>query len=165
MNNMENIIWFDIIIENKENFGKVLVDAINYYEKELEKAKKDLKIEGSLEKNSAELPGIVDHRFRQLQDIESILEFLNIKLKQTRSKVFRKYFEKYQKQLSAREAEKYVDGEDEVVEFSILVNKVSLLRNSFLSLHKALEVKVFQINNIVKLRVAGLEDINIKPIK
>ncbi|MCS7317098.1 MAG: hypothetical protein NZZ41_02095 [Candidatus Dojkabacteria bacterium] len=157
----ENILWFDLIIENKDNFETILIEAINYYEKELEQARKDLEIKGSLEKNSSSLPGIVELRFRQLQDIESILEFLNNKLKQIRSRVFRKYFEKYPRELSSREAEKYVDGEDEVVNFAILVNKISLLRNCFLAIHKALEVKVFQINNIVKLRVAGLENVNL----
>ena len=39
-----------------------------------------------------------------------------------------------------------------------LINEFGLLRNQFLGVLKALEAKQFQINNIVKLRVAGLED-------
>jgi hypothetical protein len=41
---------------------------------------------------SASLPGITEHRFNQLQEIEAILEHLNIELRRERSKVFRKYF-------------------------------------------------------------------------
>lgn len=159
---MQKGFWIDeIIASNEENFDKTLLECISYFEKEYEEAKKELPIYGSLEKQSITLPQIVEKRFSQLQEIESILEHLNIKLKKIRATVFRKFLEKYPKQLSSREAEKFVDGEPEVVEFTILVNRFSLVRNLFLSLHKALETKVFQINNVTKLRVAGLEEVTI----
>jgi hypothetical protein len=44
------------------------------------------------------------------------------------------------------------------VDTSNLVNEFALLRNKFLGLLKAIDSKQFQINNIVKLRVAGLDD-------
>jgi len=36
-----------------------------------------------------------------------------------------------------------------------------LIRNKYMGLIKALDTKGFQINNIVKLRSAGLEDISL----
>ena len=39
-----------------------------------------------------------------------------------------------------------------------VVNEFALLRNKYLGLMKAIDAKQFQINNIVKLRVAGLDD-------
>ena len=39
-----------------------------------------------------------------------------------------------------------------------MINEFALLRNKFLGLLKAIDAKQFQINNIVKLRVAGLDD-------
>ena len=50
------------------------------------------------------------------------------------------------------------DGEQVIVDQTELINEFGLLRNQFLGVLKALEAKQFQINNIVKLRVAGLED-------
>ena len=50
------------------------------------------------------------------------------------------------------------DGEQIIVDQTELINEFGLLRNQFLGVLKALEAKQFQINNIVKLRVAGLED-------
>lgn len=158
--------WLDLLTNSKgEDFAKNLLLCIKYYEDEYEKGRKETLIYGSLEKQSITLPQIVETRFSQLQEIESILELLNIKLKQIRALCFRKFLEKYPKQLSSREAEKFVDGEKDVVEMSILINRFSLVRNLFLSLHKALETKVFQINNVTKLRVAGLEDVYIKSPK
>ena len=41
---------------------------------------------------------------------------------------------------------------------SKVTNEFALLRNKYLGLLKAIDAKQFQINNIVKLRVAGLDD-------
>ena len=138
-----------------------LVNCISAYEEQLEKARVECGMKGNLERLSREMPGIVEHRFNQLQEIEAILEFLNIELRKKRSHVFRQYTEHYNKMLSSRDAEKYVDGEDEIADFQHLVNEFALLRNRFHGLIKALDAKQFQINNVVKLRAAGLEDVSL----
>jgi hypothetical protein len=140
------------------NLGE-LPDSIAYFESELSSARIETSIKGNLESNSRLMPGIVEHRFNQLQEIEAILEFLNIQLKKKRSEMFKKYTEAYNRALSDRSADKYVDGDDEVIEWQILVNEFAMIRNKYLGLMKALDAKQFQINNIVKLRVAGMEDI------
>jgi len=136
-----------------------LPDSISYFESELTSARIETSIKGNLESNSRLMPGVVEHRFNQLQEIEAILEFLNIQLKKKRSEMFKKYTETYNRALSDRSADKYVDGDDEVIEWQILVNEFAMIRNKYLGLMKALDAKQFQINNIVKLRVAGMEDI------
>ena len=72
---------------------------------------------------------------------------------------YKKYLEGYNKALSSRDAEKYADGEDDVVDQQHIVNEFALIRNKFIGLIKAIDAKQFQINNIVKLRAAGLEDV------
>jgi hypothetical protein len=136
-----------------------VADFIDYYEKELEAARLELSLKGkSLERHAAELPGLVEQRFAQLQEIEAVLEYLNIKLKQERSVEFKKYLEAYQKTLSSRDAEKYVDGVAGIVDSTLLVNEVALLRNKFLGISKGFEAKNFMTGHIIKLRVAGLDD-------
>jgi hypothetical protein len=61
--------------------------------------------------------------------------------------------------LTSRDAEKYTDGEDEVIEFEVLINEVALLRNKWLGIMKALESKNFMLGHVVRLRTAGMEDI------
>lgn len=138
-----------------------LPDCIDYFYEELEKAKKETGIYGHIEKLSAALPGIVEQRFNQLQEIEAILEYLNIELRKIRSRTFKKFLENYQRALSSRDVEKYVDGEIEVTDMEKVINEFALLRNQWLGIIKAIETKGFQINNIIKLRAAGLEDISI----
>ena len=142
------------------NLGEI-VTAISHFEKEIDQARYECGMKGNLEKQSRDMPGIVEHRFNQLQEVEAILEFLNTEMRKLRAKTFRKYLENYNKALSSRDAEKYVDGEQEVVDLQYLINDFSLVRNRYIGVIKALEAKQFQINNIVKLRAAGLEDISL----
>lgn len=139
----------------------VIPDFIDHYNKELENAKKDVRIAGNIEKNLAALPGITEQRFNELQEIEAVLNYLNIQLQKTRRKHFQKYLENYNRALSAREAEKYVDGEEEVVDFETIINDVAFVRNKWLGVMKALESKNFQLGHITRLRVAGMEDISV----
>jgi hypothetical protein len=138
-----------------------IVGAISHFEQQLDEARLECGMKGNLERQSRDMPGIVEHRFNQLQEVEAILEYLNTEMRKLRSKIFRKYLESYNKALSSRDAEKYVDGEEDVVALQYLINDFSLVRNKFIGLIKALEAKQFQINNIVKLRAAGLEDITL----
>lgn len=147
--------WYSKVSKDITN----LPDCIEYFYKELDSAKAEAKIYGKVEKASADLPGVVEHRFNQLQEIEAILEYLNIELRKTRSKIFRKYLENYQRALSSRDVEKYVDGEDDVVDMEKIINEFAMLRNQWLGITKALEIKGFQLNNIIKLRTSGLDDI------
>jgi len=139
----------------------VIPDFITHYETELITAKKEVKVYGNVEKNIAAIPGITEHRFNQLQEIEAVLNYLNIQLRKIRRKHFQKYLEAYNRALTSRDAEKYVDGEDEVIDFEVLINEVALLRNTWLGILKGLEAKQWQMGHIVKLRTAGMEDISI----
>ncbi len=139
----------------------VIPDFIVHYENELNQAKSEVKIYGNVEKNIANLPGITEHRFNQLQEIEAVLQFMNVQLRKIRRKHFQKYLEAYNRALTSRDAEKYVDGEDEVVDYEVLINEVALLRNKWLGIMKGLEAKQWQMGHIVRLRTAGMEDISI----
>jgi hypothetical protein len=138
-----------------------LPSCLDHFYNELEDARKEVKIHGNVERASASLPGIVEHRFNQLQEMEAILEYLNIELRRIRSKAFRKYLENYQRALSSRDCEKYVEGEADVVDMEKIINEFAMLRNQWLGIIKALDQKQWQITNIIKLRVAGLEDISL----
>ena len=133
-------------------------DAVLHFEQELVEAREEVKLQGNVEKASASMPGTVEHRFGQLQEIEAILEYLNIELRRLKSGFFRKYLENYQRALSSRDCERYVEGEADVVDMEKIINEFALLRNKWLGVIKGLDQKQWQITNIVKLRVAGMED-------
>jgi hypothetical protein len=135
-----------------------LPSCIDHYYSELDQARGEVKVYGNIEKASSVLPGIVEQRFNQLQEIEAILEYLNIELRRLRSKTFKKFLENYQRALSSRDVEKYVEGEPDVVDMEKIINEFALLRNQWLGIIKGLDIKQWQLSNIIKLRTAGLED-------
>jgi hypothetical protein len=148
-------MWYNQIVSDLSK----IPDFITYYEAELAQAKIDCTVKGNLEKNIANLPGVTEHRFNQLQEIEAILNYLNIQLRKIRKKHFQKYLENYNRSLTSRDAEKYTDGEDEVIDYETIINEVALIRNKWLGLMKGLESKNFMLGHVARLRTAGMEDI------
>ena len=150
-------MWYNRIVQDIS----ALPDFIAYYEQELAAAKKEVGVYGNIEKGLAGLPGITEHRFNQLQEIEAVLNLLNIRLRKIRKEFFKKYLETYNRALTSRDAEKYVDGEDDVIDMETLINEVALLRNKWLGIMKGLESKNFMLGHITRLRTAGMEDASI----
>ena len=139
----------------------LLPDFIAHYDSELVAARKEVTIHGNVERNMAALPGITETRFSELQEIEGVLKFLEIQLRRIRSAAFKKFLEGYQRALTSRDAEKYVEGESDVVDMEALINEVSLLRNKYLGIMKGLETKNYMLGHLTKLKVAGMEDFSI----
>jgi hypothetical protein len=150
-------MWYSKVVADLSN----IPDFITHYEQELNEAKQDCRVGGLVEKNITALPGLTEHRFNQLQEVEAVLNYLNIQLRKIRRKHFQKYLEGYARALTSRDAEKYVDGEDEVIEFETLINEVALLRNRYLGILKGMESKNFMLGHIVRLRAAGMEDVQV----
>ena len=150
-------MWYSRITAN---LGEI-PDFIAHYERELDHARAEVRLGGLVERNIKELPGITEHRFNQLQEIEAVLNYLNIQLRKIRRRHFQKYLEGYARALTSRDAEKYVDGEDEVIDFETIINEVALLRNKYLGVLKGLDSKQWMSGHIVKLRTAGMEDISL----
>lgn len=142
------------------NLGK-LPDFLSQFEAELIKAKTEISIYGNVEKNIAALPGISEQRFNQLQELEAVLRYLELELRKIRKRHFKMYLEGYARALTSRDAEKYVDGEDEVITYEIMINEVALLRNKWMGVMKGLEQKSFMLGHVVRLRTAGMEDITL----
>lgn len=150
-------MWYNRIVDDLS----VIPDFLAHYEQELEAARRDCRLAGVVERNIKDLPGITETRFNQLQEIEAVLNFLNIQLRKIRRRHFQKYLEGYARSLTSRDAEKYVDGEDEVIDFETLINEVALMRNKWLGIMKGLDSKQWMSGHVVKLRTAGMEDVSL----
>ena len=148
-------MWYSKVVANLN----AVPDFIAHYERVLDDARKDCKIGGLVEKNITALPGLTEFHYNQLQEIEAVLNYLNIQLRKIRQKHYKKYLEGYARALTSRDAEKYVDGEDEVIDYETIINEVAYLRNRWLGIMKALESKNFMLGHVVRLRTAGMEDI------
>lgn len=150
-------MWYNKVVQDLGNIPAFIV----YFENELISTKVDCGVKGNLEKNVAALPGITEYRFNQLQEIEAVLNYLNIQLRKIRQKHYKKYLEGYNRALTSRDAEKYAEAEDEVIDMETIINEVALLRNKWLGVMKGLESKNFMLGHVVRLRTAGMEDVTL----
>jgi predicted nucleic acid-binding Zn-ribbon protein len=147
--------WYRKVSDNLAN----LPACIDHYEDELEEARNELSMKGkTIEKHESELPGIMEYRFNQLQEIEAILEHLNLELRKLSTAKFKKFLEHYNRQLTSADAKKYAEGDPEVVDLQILINEFALVRNKFLGIMKGLDTKNWMLGHVTKLRVSGLDD-------
>jgi hypothetical protein len=148
-------MWYNRVVAN---LGEI-PNFIDYYDHELISAKGEIKIQGNVERALSNLPGLTEHRFNQLQEIEAVLNYLNIQLRRIRQTHYKKYLEGYARALTSRDAEKYAEAEDEVIDMETIINEVALLRNKWLGVMKGIESKNFMLGHVVRLRTAGMEDV------
>jgi hypothetical protein len=148
-------MWYNRVVAN---LGEI-PNFIDYYDHELISAKGEIKIQGNVERALSNLPGLTEHRFNQLQEIEAVLNYLNIQLRRIRQTHYKKYLEGYARALTSRDAEKYAEAEDEVIDMETIINEVALLRNKWLGVMKGVESKNFMLGHVVRLRTAGMEDV------
>lgn len=148
-------MWYNRVVAN---LGEI-PNFIDYYDAELTLAKSEIKIQGNVERALSNLPGLTEHRFNQLQEIEAVLNYLNIQLRKIRQTHYKKYLEAYARALTSRDAEKYAEAEDEVIDMETIINEVALLRNKWLGVMKGIESKNFMLGHVVRLRTAGMEDV------
>jgi hypothetical protein len=146
--------WHWIIKDDKTK----ILDMIDFFEKELEDARREVKQAGVIETIANNLPAYHELRFSQLQQVESVLEILEIEMKQLQAAKYKLLLEHYNRQLSSTDCKKYVDGDPDVCALSELLVDVSYIRNQLMGVVKSIEMKAFQLNNIVRLRAAGIED-------
>jgi len=131
---------------------------LEYFEDEYLEGKIDIEIKGAVEQAAAKIPGITEHRWAQLQELEAIVLYLQTIVKKAKQRAFKHYLENYNRQLTSRDAQTYADADDDVLNKAEILNQVSFMRNKFIGIYKSIEAKHWQLNNITKLRAAGLED-------
>jgi uncharacterized membrane protein len=139
-----------------------LPDFLEYFSTAGDETRFALSMKGKIEDHAKKLPVITEQCFTRLQIINALLRFFEIEMEKTRSKHYKQYLEHYQRTLTSRDIDKYIDGESDVVNINLLINEISMVRNIYLSLTKGLDIKGFQLNNITKLRAAGLDSAEVE---
>jgi hypothetical protein len=153
--------WYGKVVHDPTDLTPVAA-ACDYFDDEYGQAVhevSDSQLRGQrVEDIEKQLPGIVGFRYAQLQELEAILGYVQIRETAVRGLRRRHYLEHYNRALTPTTAEKYVDADDEVLALAMLRNRVALSRNRFLGLSKHHEYLHFQLTNITKLLAAGVND-------
>jgi dTDP-4-amino-4,6-dideoxygalactose transaminase len=155
------IHWYGKVVRDPLDLAPVHA-ACDYFEEEYLNAVQEVDIKQMrgmrVDEVEKRLPGIVGYRYAQLQEIEAILGYIQIRETAIKGMRRRHYLEHYNRALTPTTAEKYVEADDEVLAMALLRNRVALTRNRFLGLTKEHECLHFQLTNISKLLAAGVDD-------
>jgi hypothetical protein len=152
--------WYGRIVSTDDL--SLVLDACDFFETEYDEAVKevDMRLLRGLRVEEIEkrLPGIVGYRNHQFQEIEAILGYLVIRQTAIKGARRRHYLEHYQRTLNPNTVEKYVEADNEVLAMATLYNQALFIRNKFIALSKQHEFLHYQLTNITKLIVAGVND-------
>lgn len=147
-----------IISEASQNLLSVL-NYVKRYEEALLEAPSLFQIEGrKLEHVNRTLPGHLARYDEMCNELKTLEEFLEKKKDAIISPLWKKYNEKYSRQLSQRDIQAYIAGEQDVVTITELILEIKLLKEQFSSVVKALEQMGWSLKNIVELRIHELQD-------
>ena len=148
-------MWHAVIMKDLSK----LPSALTYYDKELLEAEKEVVLKGNIQIAAGSLPGHLALRYRQFYELDAIASHIETLVASARSKKIRYFMEAYNREMKIGEAIKWIDGEEEIVQLTSLLNEIILMRNKFGAINKGLDSLGWQISNIIKLEIAGIGEV------
>lgn len=152
--------WYAKVTSDPVNFFEPLGDAIEYYWKEYADAQKEIKPSRGtrIEDLAGRIAGIIEYRYAQHQEIEMISRFVEMKYDIVKGEKKIHFLEHYNKVLTDKQADQHAEIQAEVIVLREFRQQIELIRNKFQGITKGIEFLHYQLSNITRLRVAGLED-------
>ena len=137
---------------------ELIADKLAEYDDHLEKAEVFFQMEGEkLEVLCRKHPGTLSFFDRRLGELKSVEDLVQGKVKEIESAHWKKYNEKYPRVLSTADIKAYIMGEKDYVAMYEILLEVINMRRQYEAVVDALKQMGWTLNNIVKLRVAQLE--------
>ncbi len=141
---------------------KNLPDILEEYEKGLEEVEPRLIIKGkNLEAANAEQAGWQLYYESRRADLHALVKFFEAKTAASRGKLFKKYTETYNRTLSDRQKDKYIDNEEKYLTQLEIYLEIKEVYEKYEAVCDAFRSRGYALNNITKIRVASLESVNI----
>lgn len=152
------MLWFRAITADPKDLSPV-ADAMIFFQAEYEDGRKEISVKGRrIDDVACKLPGILEYRFAQYQELETILQYLEkIEAKAIVEKT-QWYMGNYGRNIPEHTARKYAEIHDDVFPLTKIKLEVATVRNNFLALFKGIEALHYQVRNVVQLRTAGFDD-------
>jgi prophage maintenance system killer protein len=156
------ISWYRRIIQAQDGGDDVILDACEAFEQQYAEAVAEIDLAAMRGTRVTEwqkrLPGIVGYRYGQLEEINDIIGYLEIRDTEVRGLRRRHYLEHYERTLAITTVEKYVDADAAVIALRLLRSHVLNIRNKFTALFKQLEMLHYQLISLAKSLAAGVDD-------
>lgn len=137
----------------------IICDACEAYELEYDAALASVKPpRGRLAEIESKIPGLAAENLSRIGDLEIMLKHLeNMEMVAKKNRTTY-YMEHYQRKLSETVAAKYAEADDDVQAIRLIRFRVGSVSSQFEAVSRGLEYLHFQLTNITKLKVAGMDD-------
>lgn len=147
--------WFQVIRKDDTKLN----DAIEFYLKEYEEAKKEVNVKSYMRMSDAiaAISSNFEHRLDQYSDLESIYQFFDNKYKKLRGALTQKIINNSPKAINSTDLKAFIDANEVVAEYVDKLLLIDSVRKKYEGLSKAFDVLNWQMSNLVKLQIVGLD--------
>lgn len=146
------------LIERLGKDCKNLPNILIEYEKELEGFEAKLTIKGkNLETANAEHAGWHLYYDTRKAELYSLVKFFEGKTAAARGKLFKKYTETYNRELSDRQKDQYINNDDVYLRQLEIYLEIKEVYSKYEAVCNAFQSRGYSLNNITKIRIASLE--------
>lgn len=136
-----------------------LSEVLEEYEKALDGVEKIIEIKGKkLEHANRENPAWQLFYDQKKIELYTIVKYLELQVNRVRGKAFIRYTETYNRELSDRAKDKYIDNEAAVLAWNELYLEAKELYDKYASVVDAFKTRGYALNNITKIRVVSMEE-------
>lgn len=141
-----------------KNFEKI-VDIVHEYNKALEGVEDILKIQGKrLEVANMENTAWQNYYDQKRVELYTLVKYMDSQVEKVRGSLFRSYTEAYNRELSDRAKDKYINNEPKYLQMYEIFLEIKELYEKYDSVVESFKSRSFALNNITKLRVSSLEE-------
>mgnify|MGYP001554068142 CR=1 FL=1 len=139
-----------------------LVDVLAEYEDALKGVEDHIEVKGKLlEKANVENPAWQNFYDQKKIELHTLMKYMDAEVQRVRSKLFRSFKENHSRELNEREINRYIDSEPAYLTMNELKLEVQEMYDKYSAVVEAFRVRGYALNNITKIRVASLEDVEL----
>jgi len=151
--------WFGVIRENPER----IIEACNWYRENLDQAFDDMAIEGNLQMANQLHPGLVAYYNAMHTDLDMIEEYCKQSVIATKARRLRQWIENppFNTKVNETTMKSLLETDEEVIEANSILLEVQDVFKKYTGLMKVLNDRGYSLNNITKLRIANMEEVEI----
>lgn len=136
-----------------------LPDILAEYEKGLEHVEDNLKIKGKrLEAANVEQASWHLYYNSRRAELHTLVKYFEAITASVRGQLFKKFTEKYSRELSDRQKDKYIDNEETFLRQYEVYLEIKEVYEKYEAACNAFTSRGYALNNITKIRVASRED-------
>ena len=153
--------WYAKIFQETDDIRQlsIICQACEYYEKKLPTGFDNVKPpKGPINALSSKIPSYATENLSIIGDLNIMLKHLENQESIARTQRTQYYMEHYQRKLSETVAKAYADSDQQVQAVRTIRFRVASVMEQFMAISRGLEYMHYQIGNIGKMRVAGIED-------